>query len=215
MCVCVCVCVCVYFSAAKQLRGLCATFSAPSLLCSQGRERDGAGPEGLCPVPRTRLVWVVRDALTTLAWLGENQVVGVFHLPLPTCQSLTPCVVFCSASRSEKPAASPVLGLPGHVGEPCGRSTPKDVHDLIPGSCDYVPSRGKGEFADGIQLSIWRQGDGPGLSGWTLNIITRVLLRGRLGDFPGGPVVKTPYFQCRGRKFDPWSGTKMPHAYRN
>ena len=26
------------------------------------------------------------------------------------------------------------------------------------------------------------------------------------GDFPGGPVVKTPYFQCRGRGFDPWLG---------
>ena len=25
-------------------------------------------------------------------------------------------------------------------------------------------------------------------------------------DFPGGPVVKTPRFQCRGRGFDPWSG---------
>ena len=26
------------------------------------------------------------------------------------------------------------------------------------------------------------------------------------GDFPGGPVVKTPRFQCRGHGFDPWSG---------
>ena len=25
-------------------------------------------------------------------------------------------------------------------------------------------------------------------------------------DFPGGPVVKTPRFHCRGRGFDPWSG---------
>ena len=25
-------------------------------------------------------------------------------------------------------------------------------------------------------------------------------------DFPGGPVVKTPCFQCRGLGFDPWSG---------
>ena len=23
---------------------------------------------------------------------------------------------------------------------------------------------------------------------------------------PGGPVVKTPHFHCRGRGFDPWSG---------
>ena len=26
------------------------------------------------------------------------------------------------------------------------------------------------------------------------------------GDFPGGPVVKTLGFQCKGRRFDPWSG---------
>ena len=25
-------------------------------------------------------------------------------------------------------------------------------------------------------------------------------------DFPGGPVIKTLCFQCRGRRFDPWSG---------
>ena len=28
-----------------------------------------------------------------------------------------------------------------------------------------------------------------------------------LRDFPVGPVVKTPCFQCRGRRFDPWWGT--------
>ena len=31
-------------------------------------------------------------------------------------------------------------------------------------------------------------------------------------DFPGGPVVKTPSFHCRGLGFDPWSRTKIPHA---
>ena len=25
-------------------------------------------------------------------------------------------------------------------------------------------------------------------------------------DFPGGPVVRTPHFHCRGHRFDPWSG---------
>ena len=30
-------------------------------------------------------------------------------------------------------------------------------------------------------------------------------------DFPGGPVVKTPCFQCRGHMFNLWSG-KIPHA---
>ena len=27
-----------------------------------------------------------------------------------------------------------------------------------------------------------------------------------LRDFPGGPVVKTAHFHCRGCRFDPWSG---------
>ena len=31
-------------------------------------------------------------------------------------------------------------------------------------------------------------------------------------DFPGGPVVKTPRFQCRGHWFDPGQGTKIPYA---
>ena len=31
-------------------------------------------------------------------------------------------------------------------------------------------------------------------------------LKSDCGDFPGGPVVKTARFQCRGRGFDPWSG---------
>ena len=26
------------------------------------------------------------------------------------------------------------------------------------------------------------------------------------GNFPGGPVVKSPRFHCSGRGFDPWSG---------
>ena len=32
------------------------------------------------------------------------------------------------------------------------------------------------------------------------------VLKPLLGDFPGGPVVKTQRVQCRGRGFDPWLG---------
>ena len=32
-----------------------------------------------------------------------------------------------------------------------------------------------------------------------------------LGDFPGGPVVKTLQFQCKGHRFDPWSGNLRSH----
>ena len=31
-------------------------------------------------------------------------------------------------------------------------------------------------------------------------------------EFPGGPVVKTPCFHCRGRGFIPGPGTNIPHA---
>ena len=32
------------------------------------------------------------------------------------------------------------------------------------------------------------------------------------GDFPGGPVVKTPRFHCRGAGLIPGQGTGIPHA---
>ena len=33
-----------------------------------------------------------------------------------------------------------------------------------------------------------------------------ILRKRKAGDFPGGPVVKTPYYQCRGISFKTWSG---------
>ena len=38
------------------------------------------------------------------------------------------------------------------------------------------------------------------------------LLEYGLGEFPGGPVVRTLHFHCRGLGFDPWLGTKIPKA---
>ena len=35
-------------------------------------------------------------------------------------------------------------------------------------------------------------------------------LKGRPGDFPGDPVVKTPRSQCKGHRFHPWSGNYDP-----
>ena len=34
----------------------------------------------------------------------------------------------------------------------------------------------------------------------------------RWGYLPGGPIVKIPHFHCRGRGFNPWWGTTIPHA---
>ena len=33
------------------------------------------------------------------------------------------------------------------------------------------------------------------------------------GNFPGGPVAKTPHLQCRGCGFDPWSGKQDPTCH--
>ena len=33
-----------------------------------------------------------------------------------------------------------------------------------------------------------------------------------LEDFPSGPVAKTPHFQCRRQRFDPWAGDQIPHG---
>lgn len=53
---------------------------------------------------------------------------------------------------------------------------PHDVHVLIPGTCECY---GTAHTADKIQPRILRWGDYPGWSGWALNAITGVLLRGR------------------------------------
>ena len=34
--------------------------------------------------------------------------------------------------------------------------------------------------------------------------------KNNIGDFPGGLVVKTPSFQCRGHGFDPWCHVVQP-----
>ena len=31
-------------------------------------------------------------------------------------------------------------------------------------------------------------------------------------DFPGGPAAKSLHYQCRGPRFDPWSGNQNSHA---
>ena len=37
--------------------------------------------------------------------------------------------------------------------------------------------------------------------------------RAHCRDFPGGPVVKTPHCQCRGCRFNPWSGVYDPTCH--
>ena len=44
-------------------------------------------------------------------------------------------------------------------------------------------------------------------------ILSEVSQKEKDRDFPGGPVVKTPCFHCRGNGLHPWSGNKDP-TYR-
>ena len=45
-----------------------------------------------------------------------------------------------------------------------------------------------------------------------ISLNNREETRTRVGDFPGGPVAKTPGSQCRGPRFNPWLGNWIPHA---
>lgn len=58
-----------------------------------------------------------------------------------------------------------------------GLVAPKAVHALIPGACDYVSLHGRRDFAGVFKLRILRWLGYPGLFEWTLNVITRVLVR--------------------------------------
>ena len=50
----------------------------------------------------------------------------------------------------------------------------------------------------------WKPGSVAGTGHIAINKMSR--------DFPGGPEVKTLNSQCRGLKFDPWSGTQILYA---
>ena len=51
-----------------------------------------------------------------------------------------------------------------------------------------------------------RQGLNLNLGFFKLMFLLPVVQEGSNRDFPGGPVVKTTGSQCRGPRFDPWSG---------
>ena len=44
------------------------------------------------------------------------------------------------------------------------------------------------------------------------SLIIYISIHKNEGVFPGGPVVKTPRFQCREPRFNPWSGNLIPYA---
>ena len=48
------------------------------------------------------------------------------------------------------------------------------------------------------------------LAGLEWPVLERGLERNKDGDFPGGPVVKESALQCKGLRFDPWSGNQDP-----
>ena len=58
------------------------------------------------------------------------------------------------------------------------------------------------EFEEGKQIIKWQS--------WNPRSFLRKYCR---RDFPGGPVVKTLRFHCRGHRFDPWLGNYDPTCH--
>ena len=63
-----------------------------------------------------------------------------------------------------------------------------------------------GEGANAICVFIYKT-----IYPWLIIATSVIVLLGILkmylkGDFPGGPVVRTPRFHCRGLRFNPWMG---------
>ena len=79
--------------------------------------------------------------------------------------------------------------------ERCGEA-PQEWGARNPGA-DGGP--GGGDGGEGAAL-------GPSGQPWVRSILKFPLLWCDTRDFPGGPVIKTPTFHCRGHRFDPWSG---------
>ena len=50
--------------------------------------------------------------------------------------------------------------------------TPKDIHILMPRTCEYVTLGGRWDSADAVTLKIWRCRDHSALSRWALIVIS-------------------------------------------
>ena len=58
-----------------------------------------------------------------------------------------------------------------------------------------------------VRVVIQARRGRAGEEAWRKIEVPRLRIKvGTYQDFPGGPVVKTPHFHCRGCRFDPWSG---------
>ena len=69
------------------------------------------------------------------------------------------------------------------------------------------------------KVSVWRSWEtetgsenSAEVHSWTREIWRYVHSWESLEDFPAGLVAMTPCSQCRGPRFDPWSGNQVPHA---
>ena len=73
-----------------------------------------------------------------------------------------------------------------------------DKHHQLIGH-EFEQSLGDGEGQRSLVCcSLWDHKSQTWFSDWTTNRTVR--------DFPDGPVAKTPHSQCKGPRFNPWSG---------
>ena len=75
------------------------------------------------------------------------------------------------------------------------------------GGCPILCQEGDG-FIPQVEVAGLHLGPSQTLPPVSLRLVGPHLypFKNKTGDFPGGPVVKTPHFHCRGCRFDPLSG---------
>ena len=92
------------------------------------------------------------------------------------------------------------------------------VHGDSPGKNTGVGSSSRGSSTQRLNLGLphcrqilhdLRHQESP-LQWW---FILNIIYKTDLGDFPGGPVIKTPCFHCRGPGFHPWLGKQNPTCH--
>ena len=100
------------------------------------------------------------------------------------------------------------VGLPGAGVPGAGRGRALSPQPCPPAGCAGLSS-GRGGMGRKAQELPASGGNQKG----SLSTALSPLLKLPVGDAPGGPVVRTPRFHCRGQGFDPKQGTKIQRLH--
>ena len=90
----------------------------------------------------------------------------------------------------------PIPQTPGEAAAPVAALGPIGL-DLSPSQSDPLMFSGQGWLDKGVKTAKEAPEDFPA---------SKCFLKNQVGDFPGGPVVRTRSFHCRGQGLHHWSG---------